>query len=98
MHVYGIDPDYKVPKEINAILIKPTHTRNAGEREQLAKYFREGISVLAEVKVDTGIFAISLSPDGKQVAAAGNDGKVRILAAEGGETVREFVPIEEAAK
>lgn len=93
IRVFGIDPDYQVPKEINGILIKPTHTRSGEERQKLAKYFEDGIQVLAKLDVDTGIFAVSLSPDGKQVAAAGADGTVRILNGDDGAKLREFIPV-----
>lgn len=42
---------------------------------------------------DAGLYAVSFSPDGKQLAAAGFDGRVRVYATAGGKLLREFVPV-----
>lgn len=40
-----------------------------------------------------GVFAVSFSPDGKQVATGGFEGKVRIFDAVTGALVKEFIPV-----
>ena len=35
IHIYGIDPNYKVPGDIDGIIKKPTHQRNGGEKSKL---------------------------------------------------------------
>lgn len=40
-----------------------------------------------------GVFAVSFSPDGKQVATGGFEGKVRIFDAATGALVKEFIPV-----
>jgi WD40 repeat protein len=42
---------------------------------------------------EAGVFALSLSPDGKQVASGGFDGRVRINDAVTGQRITEFVPV-----
>ncbi len=64
VHVYGIDPDYQVPKDINDILVTPTHSRSMENREKLAKYFADGIKAIAKLPFDTAIYAVAFSPDG----------------------------------
>ena len=94
IHCYGIDPDYKAPKDIKAILQKPTHQRSAEEVAKMQGYFDDSVTTLAKLNVATGIYAVAISPDGKQLAASGSDGHIRILNADDGTTLREFVPVE----
>ena len=94
VHVYGIAPDYEVPRDIDAILVKPTHTRSGDERSKLAKYFAEGIQTLTKLNFDTPIYAVAFSPDASQLAAAGGDGLVRLIDTTSGSLIREFLPVE----
>ena len=94
IHIYGIDPDYKVPGDIDGIIKKPTHKRNGSENGKLTEYFKNGIKVIAKINHDsTGIYAVSFSPDGQQLAAAGSDGRIRIYESAGGKQVTEFIPV-----
>lgn len=94
VHVYGIDPKYRAPKDIKAILQKPTHTRSADELAKLHKYFDEGIETLAKISVDSGIYAVAISPDGKHAAAGGTDGMVRVISTEDGTVTKSFLPVQ----
>jgi len=94
IHIYQIDPNYKVPGDIDGIIKKPTHQRNGGEKGKLAEYFKNGVQVMAQVNYDTtGIYALSFSPDGQQLAAAGSDGHIRIYQSSNGNQVTDFVPV-----
>ena len=94
IHIYQIDPNYKVPGDIDGIIKKPTHQRNGGEKGKLADYFKNGVQVMAQVNYDTtGIYALSFSPDGQQLAAAGSDGHIRIYQSSNGNQITDFVPV-----
>ncbi|MFP6855099.1 MAG: DUF1549 domain-containing protein, partial [Opitutales bacterium] len=43
---------------------------------------------------ETGIFAVTCSPDGQIVAASGFDGKIRLISAASGEVRKVFVPVD----
>ena len=76
------------------IIKTPTHKRNGDQKNKLAEYFKNGIKVTADLKIDSSIYALAFSPDGNRIAAAGGDGKVRIYdASKGGALVKEFVPV-----
>ena len=94
IHIYKIDPNYKVPGDIDGIIKKPTHQRNGGEKGKLAEYFKNGIQVMAQVNYDTtGIYALSFSPDGQHLAAAGSDGHIRIYQSANGNQLTDFIPV-----
>ena len=96
---FGFDPERKAPEDIKKILQKPTHQRSKDEIAKMNQYFVDGIQALANIDVDTGIYAVSLAPDGKQFAASGSDGNIRILNTDDGSEVRSFVPVQlESAK
>ena len=94
VHIYGIDPDYKVPGEIDGIIKTPTHKRNDAQKKKLDGYFERGIKTLAEIDFgNTGIYAVAFNPDGTVLAAAGADGKVRLYATADGSPLRAFIPV-----
>ena len=93
IHIYGIDPEYKAPDDVKKILQKPTHTRSKDEIAKMQKYFTDGIETKAKISVDAGIYAVSLSPDGKLAAASGSDGRIRVISTDDGSEVRSFVPV-----
>ena len=85
----------EIPADIVEILERPTHSRSEDGVQKLKDHFRQGVNDLASVTFESGgIFSVSFHPDGSQVAAAGRDGTVRLINAESGEVVKEFVPVE----
>ncbi len=95
VHVYQMEPAPKIPDTIQAILNKPLQARSAGETAQLHKHFEQGVKTLAQWEVaEGGVYAVSLSPKGDRVAAAGGDGKVRLYDTQKAALVTAFVPVE----
>ena len=93
VHIYGIDPEMKAPEDVKKILQKPTHTRSKAELDKMNKYFADGVKTLAKISLDTGIYAVALSPDGTQAAASGSDGKIRVYKTSDGSETRSFIPV-----
>jgi WD40 repeat protein len=56
-------------------------------------YATDGGNVAVTLKVPTTIFALSFQRDGKEIAVAGLDGKVRLFSLADGKLVKEFVPV-----
>ena len=49
---------------------------------------------IANVKVPQGaVYAVAFRPGGKTLAAAGSDGKVRLINPENGSLIKEFAPV-----
>ncbi|MBI1312787.1 DUF1553 domain-containing protein [bacterium] len=95
--VYNTDIDTDAPADIKAILAKRVMQQSDAEKQKLAEYQKKPLPVVAKIAVeDSGIYAVRFSPDGKHVAAAGSNGKVRVYETETSKQVAEFlsVPIE----
>ena len=89
--IYNSEYDSNIPGDIKNIFNK---TPNAGEKQKLEEYWAREVKVLHSVDVpETEMFSLAFSPDGKILAAAGADGKVRFIEVENGKVKGDFVPV-----
>jgi WD40 repeat protein/mono/diheme cytochrome c family protein len=65
----------------------------AEEKAAIEKFTTAEVKLVAEAKFPGGIYALAFSPDAKSVAAAGEDGRVRLIATADGKVTKEFVPV-----
>jgi WD40 repeat protein/mono/diheme cytochrome c family protein len=94
VNVYSYEFDTTLPPKIKAIQEKVVTTRSPAEVAELDKYHREGAKQIANVKVPLGaVYAVAFRPGGKTLAAAGSDGKVRLINPENGSLIKEFAPV-----
>src|SRR5262249_43527928 len=54
--------------------------------------------LIASLSIPSTVFALSLQPDGKAIAVAGLDGKVRLFSLPEGKLTGEFVPVPISSK
>jgi WD40 repeat protein len=97
VHFYNYDFNTEMPADILAIENKAYQARADEEKAKTEAHYASDVKLLASAPLDTGIYALAFTPDGQSVAAAGEDGKVRLIAAADAKIVKEFIPVPIAA-
>ena len=86
--------DVDMPEDIKAISLKRSNGRSAAERKRLQEYRTQGVQAVAQTTVDgTGLYAVAFHPDGKTIAVAGGDGKIRLYSTENAALLKEFLSV-----
>lgn len=95
VNFYNSDYDATIPPDIKKILEEVGSAKNPKVEEWVTK----GVKLLKSVPVPQGgVYAVRFSPDGKTVAAAGDDGRIRLIDPATGDIKKEFfsVPLADA--
>ncbi len=94
VHFYTGEFDTKIPALLlKAYADKVATAYNAAEKTEIERFTTDGVKLVAAAKFTGGIYSLAFSPDGKFVAAAGEDGRVRFINATDGNVAREFIPV-----
>ncbi len=89
--VYASIPNAVVSDKIKAIQAKTADKRSAEEKIELDRFLHEGDKLLAKADYPgSGIYALAFNPDGATVAAAGQDGTIRLIKCADGTVVKQF--------
>ena len=91
VNFYNYDFDTGMPAEIVAIEGKAARTDD--EKKTLETHYTSSVKLLASAPLGAGQYALAFRPDGKSVAVAGEDGRVRFIEAATGKIVKEFIPV-----
>lgn len=91
VNFYNYDFDTTMPDDILAI--EGSAGRSEEQKAKLEAYYTSNVKTLASTALDGGIYTLHFTRDGKQVIAAGEDGKVRFLDAATGKVVKDFIPV-----
>lgn len=97
---YPVEIDPKAAERIKQIESKVVSQRTSEEKAELEKLrAAQPTEASITVSLPTAVYAVSLRPDQKTVAAAGGDGRIRLIDTSSGKTIREFlaVPVTPAA-
>ena len=63
------------------------------EKAEIERFTPAEVKQLSEVKMPGGIYALAFAPDSRTLAAAGEDGRVRLINTADGGIANEFVPV-----
>ncbi|MFA6546242.1 MAG: DUF1549 domain-containing protein, partial [Limisphaerales bacterium] len=80
-----------IPKEMTDVMRKIPTSRTPQDNQIIQKYKAGGSRQLFKIALPhAAVFAVSIAPDNRTVAAAGSDGIIRLLNAENGSELRAF--------
>ena len=98
--VYAANIPATVPDNIRKIMEKTVDKQAPNEKIELDKFQNDGTKLEAEAQIaGSGIYTVAFSPDGKMLAAAGQDGSIRLINTADGKIAKQFgaAPITKAA-
>ena len=91
VNIYNYDFDTTMPADILAIEGKAG--RSDADKKTLDEHYTSDVKLLAAAKFDVAIYAVSYQPDGTLIAAAGEDGRIRLMNPKDAKVVKEFMPV-----
>lgn len=91
--IYESQSDDAPPPEIVKIMQKTVLSQTEPEKKQLDTYFTQAVKVLHLLTVNGGVYSVVWNREGTVVAAAGEDGTVRLVNVADGQIAKEFVPV-----
>ena len=94
VHLYTGEFNSSIPElllKAYADRIATNYTKE--EKAEIERFTTDGVKLLAEVTVSGGVYALAFNAEGHAVAAAGQDGRVRLINTTDGRIAREFVPV-----
>ncbi len=92
VNIYSSVYDSEMPADVKKIV--ETAGQKADTDPVIQAFVTKDVKQLASISIPTGgIYSVSFSPDGKTVAAAGQDGSVHLIDAATGKIVKEFVSV-----
>jgi WD40 repeat protein/mono/diheme cytochrome c family protein len=88
VNIYSSEYDSTMPDAVKKIV----ETVN-GKGKELDDWIVKDVKQLSSTPLPSGVFSVTFSPDGKTIAAAGQDGQIRLIDAATGKIAKEFVSV-----
>jgi WD40 repeat protein/mono/diheme cytochrome c family protein len=91
VHFFNYDFDTTMPEEI--LKLEGAAARTEEVVAKLEAHYTSEVRRLHAVPIEAGQYTLRYARDGASVFSAGEDGKVRVIRADDGRIVREFIPV-----
>ena len=93
--LYKSEYDATITPELKKLFETVRRSTNAEENkdDKIEEFHTRGAEQIAKIDVDTAMYAVAFSPDGKTIAVSGADGLVRMLNAADLKEKLSFIPI-----
>lgn len=98
--IYKSEYDATITPELKKLFETVRRSTNADENkdDKIEEFQTRGAEQIAKLALDTALYSVAFSPDGKTIAAAGADGSIRLFNAADLKEKLAFAPIEIARK
>jgi len=94
VHLFTGEFDSKIPDVLlKAYADKVATAYSKEEKAEIERFTTAEVKLLASTKLTGGIYALAFSPDGRHLAAAGEDGHVRLITTTDGTVAKDFIPV-----
>ena len=94
VHLYTGEFNSTIPEILlKAYADKIASNYTKEEKAEIEHFTTADVRLIAETPFSGGIYALAFTADGRAVAAAGQDGRVRLIDTTDGKVVKEFVPV-----
>jgi len=93
VEICDLDFDPALPPELAKLMEREGSKFSPEEKAKLDAYWENGVKLKQMVAINAGVYALSFRPDNQTVAAAGEDGVVRLIDVNNGAVSKEFVPV-----
>jgi WD40 repeat protein len=91
--VFEFASDDAPPADILKIMTKTVLAQTPQEKQALDDYFTKTVKKLAGFTVKGGVYSVVWNKDGTVLAAAGEDGSIRLIDVNAAKIAKEFVPV-----
>ena len=96
INIYRSDYDATITPELKELFetarTNPDGTQNI--EPEIEAFHTEGAELLYSINVDSPVYSVAYSPDGKTVAAGTSDGRVQFIDAMTGESRKTLIPVD----
>jgi WD40 repeat protein len=93
VEICELDFDPALPPDLAKLMEREGAKFSAEEKARIDAYWSNGVKLTHMVPINAGVYALSFRPDNQFVAAAGEDGVVRLIDVTNGNVAKEFVPV-----
>ncbi len=93
VNLYSAEFDGTLTKELKAVLETRVQSQNADQKKIVEDFVTKDVKQLASIEVPGGVYSVAFSPDGKTLAAAGQDGQIRLVDVAGGTIAKTFASV-----
>jgi WD40 repeat protein len=94
VHLFPGEFNTEIPELLlKAYADKIASSYSKEEKDEIERFTTDGAKRLAEAKFPCGMYALAFHPDGTRLAAAGEDGRIRLLNTTDASVAAEFLPV-----